>query len=94
MNNKFYNTGVCGADQLSTTDIAISSNFTMNITFSIIFAALMAISANSFIYLPFTPIPVTTGIHSTGFRSPAGKQVGAYQSDIIYNYWSCRASCF
>ncbi|MDD3628321.1 MAG: biotin transporter BioY [Actinomycetota bacterium] len=62
MNNKFYNTGVCGADQLSTTDIAISSNFTMNITFSIIFAALMAISANSFIYLPFTPIPVTTQV--------------------------------
>jgi biotin transport system substrate-specific component len=31
----------------------------VNIVFSIIFAILMAISANSFFYLPFTPVPVT-----------------------------------
>jgi len=38
------------------------SNFTTNLTFSLIFAVLMAISANSFIYLPFTPIPITTQV--------------------------------
>ena len=31
----------------------------INLTFSLIFAILMAISANSFIYLPFTPVPIT-----------------------------------
>ena len=62
MNNKFCNTSAGGAGQLSTTDIALSSNFTMNMTFSIIFAVLMAISANSFVYLPFTPIPITTQV--------------------------------
>jgi len=30
--------------------------------FSLIFAALMAISANSFVYLPFTPVPITTQV--------------------------------
>ncbi len=37
----------------------ITSNLTTNLIFSLIFAILMAISANSFIYLPFTPIPIT-----------------------------------
>ena len=32
---------------------------TTKLTFSIIFAVLMAVSANSFFYLPFTPVPVT-----------------------------------
>jgi biotin transport system substrate-specific component len=31
-------------------------------SFSLIFAALMAISANSFVYLPFTPVPITTQV--------------------------------
>ncbi|MDD5622289.1 MAG: biotin transporter BioY [Actinomycetota bacterium] len=30
--------------------------------FSLIFAILMALSANSFIYLPFTPVPITTQV--------------------------------
>ena len=30
--------------------------------FSLIFAILMAISANSFVYLPFTPVPITTQV--------------------------------
>ena len=34
----------------------------INLTFTLIFAVLMAISANSFIKLPFTPIPITTQV--------------------------------
>lgn len=30
--------------------------------FSLVFAILMAISANSFVYLPFTPVPITTQV--------------------------------
>ena len=37
---------------------------TMKLSFSIIFALLMVVSANSFIYLPFTPIPVFAGFKS------------------------------
>lgn len=40
----------------------IKSGFINNLTFSVIFAALMAVSANSFIYLPFTPVPITTQV--------------------------------
>lgn len=38
---------------------AYLKSFLVNLMFSLIFAALMAISANSFFYLPFTPVPVT-----------------------------------
>lgn len=34
----------------------------INLAFALTFAVLMAISANSFIYLPFTPIPITTQV--------------------------------
>ncbi len=34
----------------------------INLSFSVLFAILMAISANSFIYLPFTPVPITTQV--------------------------------
>jgi len=36
-----------------------SRKLTIKLTFSIIFAVLMVFSANSFFYLPFTPVPVT-----------------------------------
>ncbi len=36
-----------------------SGQVIFNLVFALIFAALMAISANSFMYLPFTPIPIT-----------------------------------
>ncbi len=36
-----------------------SGRLAIKLTFSIIFAVLMAVSANSFFYLPFTPVPVT-----------------------------------
>ncbi len=42
----------------------VKSAFTAGsgLLFSLVFAMLMAISANSFIYLPFTPVPVTTQV--------------------------------
>lgn len=36
-----------------------SKAISVKLAFSILFALLMAISANSFIYLPFTPVPIT-----------------------------------
>jgi len=39
-----------------------SADLTAKFAFSLIFAALMAISANSFVYLPFTPVPITTQV--------------------------------
>jgi biotin transport system substrate-specific component len=69
MNNKFNSDFTGDAGRLSTyckISTTITANPTANpatnLTFSIIFAALMAISANSFIYLPFTPVPVTTQV--------------------------------
>ncbi len=39
-----------------------SADIRVKFAFSVIFAILMAISANSFIYLPFTPVPITTQV--------------------------------
>ncbi len=60
MNNKF-NIGNTEIKKIFPV-IGITLNLTSNLIFSLIFAILMAISANSFIYLPFTPVPVTTQV--------------------------------
>ena len=60
MNNKF-NTGNTEIDKIFPVS-GIILNLSSNLIFSLVFAVLMAISANSFIYLPFTPIPVTTQV--------------------------------
>src|SRR4030066_2426860 len=39
-----------------------SADIMAKFAFSLIFAILMAISANSFVYLPFTPVPITTQV--------------------------------
>jgi len=39
-----------------------STDIGVKLAFSLIFAMLMAISANSFVYLPFTPVPITTQV--------------------------------
>jgi len=41
----------------------------LKLTFSIVFAFLMAISANAFIYLPFTPVPVTLQVLTVIFSA-------------------------
>src|SRR4030043_625139 len=60
MNNKF-NTGNTEIGKIFPVS-GIILNLSSNLIFSLVFAVLMAISANSFIYLPFTPIPVTTQV--------------------------------
>lgn len=42
-------------------------NIVSKITFSMIFALLMWVSANSFIYLPFTPVPLTMQVFTVLF---------------------------
>jgi biotin transport system substrate-specific component len=44
---------------ISTSSGNTFENIILKITFSLIFSILMGISANTFLYLPFTPIPVT-----------------------------------
>jgi biotin transport system substrate-specific component len=60
MNNRF-NVIKTGAWEKLPSGV-IMSGFINNLTFSVIFAVLMAVSANSFIYLPFTPVPITTQV--------------------------------
>jgi|GEM_PF-241200 len=46
-----------------------SSDLIMKAVFSIIFACLMAVSANTFIYLPFTPVPITLQVLTVIFSA-------------------------
>jgi len=59
--NTAINTGVIKQRE-SHSSARMISNPGINLAFSLLFAALMAISANSFIYLPFTPVPITTQV--------------------------------
>jgi len=45
------------------------SDLLLKLTFSIVFAFLMAVSANAFVYLPFTPIPVTLQVLTVVFSA-------------------------
>ncbi len=54
------------------------------LTFSIIFALLMAVSANSFIYLPFTPVPVTMQVLTVIFSAILLGGSWALTSQILY----------
>ena len=46
-----------------------TKRITSKLAFSIIFAVLMVFSANSFIYLPFTPVPVTMQVLTVIFSA-------------------------
>jgi biotin transport system substrate-specific component len=54
---------ICGSVSRSYSDLLLK------LTFSIVFAFLMAISANTFIYLPFTPVPVTLQVLTVIFSA-------------------------
>ena len=56
----------------------------MKLTFSIIFALLMVVSANSFIYLPFTPVPVTMQVLTVIFSALMLGGPWALTSQILY----------
>jgi biotin transport system substrate-specific component len=49
-------------DNIKTGAKTYSRSTAVNLLFALGFAVLMAISANSFIYLPFTPVPITTQV--------------------------------
>jgi biotin transport system substrate-specific component len=54
------------------------------LSFSIIFAVLMAVSANSFFYLPFTPVPVTMQVLTVLFSAIMLGGTWALTSQLIY----------
>ncbi len=56
----------------------------INLAFALIFAVLMAISANSFIYLPFTPIPITTQVLTVLLSGLFLGRRWAFASQVIY----------
>ncbi len=62
----------------------INSNLGVNLAFSFIFAVMMAISANSFIYLPFTPVPITTQVLTVLLSGLFLGSRWAFTSQIIY----------
>ncbi|MEA2015927.1 MAG: biotin transporter BioY [Actinomycetota bacterium] len=63
---------------------SILSNAGINLAFSFIFALLMAISANSFIYLPFTPVPITTQVLTVLLSGLFLGSRWAFASQVIY----------
>ncbi|MCD4670752.1 MAG: biotin transporter BioY [Actinomycetia bacterium] len=56
----------------------------LKFTFSIVFAFLMAISANAFIYLPFTPVPVTLQVLTVVFSALMLGGPWALAGQLIY----------
>jgi biotin transport system substrate-specific component len=57
---------------------------TTKLIFSIIFALLMVVSANSFFYLPFTPVPVTMQVLTVIFSAVMLGGRWALTSQLIY----------
>ncbi|MBN2073484.1 MAG: biotin transporter BioY, partial [Actinobacteria bacterium] len=55
-----------------------------NLSFTIVFALLMAISANSFIYLPFTPVPMTLQVMTVLLSGLVLGSRWALISQVIY----------
>jgi len=60
------------------------SGFLVKPAFSVVFALLMAISANAFIYLPFTPVPVTLQVLTVIFSALTLGGSWALASQILY----------
>ncbi len=58
--------------------------FAISFLFSIVFAALMAISANSFMYLPFTPVPITMQVFTVLIAAILLGSRWALASQIVY----------
>ena len=56
----------------------------IKLTFSIIFALLMMVSANSFFYLPFTPVPVTMQVLTVIFSAIMLGGPWALTSQLLY----------
>ena len=61
-----------------------NSRITTSLVFSLTFAILMAISANSFVYLPFTPVPITMQVLTVLLSGIFLGSRWALASQIIY----------
>ena len=60
------------------------SDLTLKLTFSLVFAFLMAISANTFVYLPFTPVPMTLQVLTVVFSALMLGGPWALMGQVIY----------
>lgn len=60
------------------------SDLLLKSTFSIVFAFLMVVSANAFIYLPFTPVPVTLQVLTVIFSAIMLGGPWALAGQLIY----------
>jgi len=58
---------------------SVPGSIITKLTFSVIFAFLMCISANSFVYLPFTPVPITMQVFTVLL---SGIMLGGYWSAV------------
>lgn len=58
--------------------------FAKKLLFSIVFVVLMAISANSFIYLPFTPVPITMQVFTVLMAAILLGSRWALASQVLY----------
>jgi len=56
----------------------------LKIAFTAVFAVLMAVSANAFIYLPFTPVPITLQVLTVIFSALMLGGTWAAASQLIY----------
>ncbi len=61
-----------------------TKKITIKLTFSIIFALLMVVSANSFFYLPFTQVPVTMQVLTVLFSAIMLGGPWALTSQLLY----------
>lgn len=83
MNNKITIKGMEIVKRLSGNNIA-GSNIAVNLFFSLVFAILMAVSANSYIYLPFTPVPITIQVLTVLLSGLFLGSRWAFTSQVIY----------
>jgi biotin transport system substrate-specific component len=61
-----------------------TGKISVKLSFSIVFAILMAVSANSFFYLPFTPVPVTMQVLTVLFSAIMLGGTWAFTSQLLY----------
>jgi len=62
----------------------LSERLVFNFSLSLVFVILMWLSANSFFYLPFTPVPVTMQVFTVLFASFALGPVWSFISQVQY----------
>ncbi len=82
--NKIFNTKNIGVMNNYPLIYEVRANAHTRLIFSLIFVILMAISANSYIYLPFTPVPITTQVFTVLISGMFLGSSWAFTSQLIY----------